>query len=94
MITPAKAKANLAPPATLPAKLAARNIELDAGPLSDPAVAVGFEEEPTMTGALQVESLLDDSLPAIYTNGNDNEGQVGRTYGGEFEFGDSSMIQE
>lgn len=92
--TPARSKVNFAPPATVPAKLAGRAFEFDAGPLSDPAMAVGFEEEPTMSGALDVESLLDDALPAVYTNGNGNEGHVGRTYGGDFEFGDSSVIQE
>jgi hypothetical protein len=97
-LTPAvKPNTSLVPPATVPVKLAARAVEIDAGPESDPAF---FED--TVGGVAddsvfmpEDDSMIDDTfadLPAA-TNGDDNDdGRVGRTYGGDFEYGDSSMV--
>jgi hypothetical protein len=85
---------SLVPPATVPVKFAAREVEIDAGPESDPAFV-----EDTAGGAVDDSIVVDDSmvddtfadLPAA-TNGENGEDRVGRTYGGDFEYGDSSMV--
>jgi hypothetical protein len=96
-LTPAvKPTASLVPPATVPVKLAAREVEIDAGPESDPAFV-----EDTAGGVvdsfvvLEDDSMVDDTfadLPAAANGVENGGGRVGRTYGGDFEYGDSSIV--
>jgi EVE domain len=99
-LTPAmaKGKRSAVPPATVPAKMAARQVHVDAGPESDPAFV-----EDAIPGAIDDsllpgdDSMVDDTFADINIDtyghvAENGSGRVGRTYGGEFEYGDSSTL--
>jgi hypothetical protein len=108
--TPVGKSKSLAPPATVPAKRSAKDIVLDAGPLSDPAFGGPVAPLAGNTGDwdadedMTVEDLGDpidedveeqnDSELAIGATIDDTVRSIGRTYGGDFEYGDSSIMTE
>lgn len=100
-VTPAASKGFgfLVPPATVPAKVADRQVRVDAGPESDPAFLQDTDEPVVDDSFLPGDdSLVDDTFAEVHINANghiidDGSGRVGRTYGGDFEYGDSSMIE-
>jgi EVE domain len=99
-ITPAATKSfnSLVPPATVPAKVAARQVRVDAGPESDPAFVQDVDDALVDDSFLPGDdSLVDDTFAEVHIGANghadDGSGRVGRTYGGEFEYGDSSLLE-